>query len=333
MPSVTRANPKSKTSASRKRPSNPGAKSNPSPAGKSSAAKGQPNTQKSHAANEQAQIQSANAAQNGEAMTGANTHSRDASPNGGKAASASSQTQTPTAAYSLLQMASETLEDVERVRIAAENRARALVHPEQRICLPEDHPTVLAAKGLAEQLAEVEHTAEVAVKKTVRQTPIAEWLKSDESKGVGEKQAGRLLGVIGNPRMRIDGETGEVHERTVGQLWSYCGYAVRDGVAPRRKRGEQGNWNTKARMRAFLIAESCIKTKDQTKYRILYDQAREKYAESVHEHPCAQCGVKGKPAQPGTELRDGHKHARALRIVAKEVLKDLWLAADQVSFG
>lgn len=333
MSSATKGVTKSKQRESRKSRTTDVSKATPPSSGKSSSAangrtrsKVSPRRKPSRPSMAQSDSKELTMGENSEAIYPTNTQTGPASQNGSKAAMGATETQRSTAAYVFLRLAAETLEDIERVRIAAENRARALTHPEQNIGLPEDDPVVEAAQELAAKLQGIESDAEKAVKKVVRQTPLGPWVK--QAIGVGEKQAGRLLGVIGNPRYRVDGETGEIHERTVGQLWSYCGYAVRDGVAPKRKRGEQGNWNPKARMRAYLIAESCMKS-PTSPYRRLYEDAREKYADSKHEHSCAQCGAKGKPAQPGTDLRDGHKHARALRIVAKEVLRDMWIAADQ----
>lgn len=78
-------------------------------------------------------------------------------------------------------------------------------------------------------------------------------------------------------------------------------------------------------MRAFLIAKKCMMQRDGNRYRDIYVAAKAKYANAVHSAPCQQCAGKGKtPLAVGTELRDGHKHARALRAVAKAVLKDLW---------
>jgi hypothetical protein len=232
--------------------------------------------------------------------------------------------QTSPASYAYLALAAETLEDIERVRIAAENRRRALTHPEQKINLPEDHPHVAEAEGIAEALRGIEKQAELQVKRMVRQTPLGAWVKN--TIGIGEKQAGRLLGVIGDPLTRLDQDTGEVLPRTVGQLRSYCGYG--DAERQRRRKGEQANWNAKARMRTYLIAESCMKS-PTSPYRKVYEEGRVKYAEAKHQSPCAQCGQKGKPAPVDSDLRDGHKHARALRLVSKAVLKDLWIAAGQ----
>lgn len=101
------------------------------------------------------------------------------------------------------------------------------------------------------------------------------------------------------------------------------------GVAPARRRGQKANWNTTARTRIYVIAESCMKNR-QSPYRAVYDDGRAKYADSVHAAPCAQCGKKGQPAGIGTELRDGHKHARAMRLVMKAVLRDLWVESKRI---
>lgn len=98
------------------------------------------------------------------------------------------------------------------------------------------------------------------------------------------------------------------------------------GVAPKRARGTKANWNATAKMRAHLVAESCIK-QATSPYRAVYDTGRAKHANAVHAYPCAQCGPKGKPAQPGAPLSAGHQHARALRLVSKAILRDLFLAA------
>ena len=101
------------------------------------------------------------------------------------------------------------------------------------------------------------------------------------------------------------------------------------GVAPKRQRGAHANWSATAKMRAFLVAESCIK-QSGTPYRTVYDATRAKYADALHAVECIRCGPKGKPAPIGSPLSDGHKHARALRAVAKEVLRDLWREARRI---
>ena len=102
------------------------------------------------------------------------------------------------------------------------------------------------------------------------------------------------------------------------------------GVAPARRRGQQANWSTQAKTRLYLIAESMIKHRGSA-YRHVYDAGRAKYADAVHRVPCVRCGPSGQPAQPGSPLNPGHQHARALRLVMKAFLKDLWQAARQAA--
>ena len=77
------------------------------------------------------------------------------------------------------------------------------------------------------------------------------------------------------------------------------------------------------RKRVWVIASAMPKFPGGH-YEHVYRQAREKYADAVHPTECVRCGPAGKPAPAGTDLSDGHKHARAIRIVAKELLKDMW---------
>lgn len=144
----------------------------------------------------------------------------------------------------------------------------------------------------------------------------------------------------------------QVRTAGVGQAGSDPGQTAREnqcrvaGVAPARARGQRSNWSATAKMRAYLIAEACIKqlsaeckqlgenqhTDDCTcgHYRTVYDFGRIKYAQSVHPADCKRCGPSGKPAVAGTPLSAGHQHARAMRLVMKELLKDLWIQARAI---
>lgn len=228
--------------------------------------------------------------------------------------------------YGWLAFAAEVLDDLERVRIANENRLRQLTRTatdkdgqERGWGLTEDHPDVARLAALVDVLKSLEHDAELSLNRQMRQHPLGPWVKS--MTGVGEKQAARLIAATGNPYIHPDGRP-----RYVVELWSMCGHG--DAAAQVRKRGVQANWNATAKMRAHLVAESCMKQRSSP-YRKVYDKARDKYVDALHETACVRCGPSGKPAQPGTPLSDGHKHARALRAVAKAVLKDLWKAARE----
>lgn len=183
----------------------------------------------------------------------------------------------------------------------------------------------------------IEHTLIKNLEKAVKQCPLGPWIL--EQKGIGLKQAGRLLGAIGDPYWHSGYfNTGAVDKagepvmkaydrpRTVSELWSYCGYAVINGEAPRHRKGVQGRWNDTARMRAWNIAGSCKMQKgvEGARYREVYDTARDKYADGVHAKDCIRCGPSGKPAPMGSPLSLAHQDARGLRMVAKEFLKDMW---------
>lgn len=223
--------------------------------------------------------------------------------------------------YALLTVYADLVDDLERSRIATENRIRALAQVKGSAGTPEQKRLETIAAGL-------KHSEDLGVKelqRAVKAHPLGEWVA--RTPGVGEKVAGRLLGIIGDPSLRVDPESGEEVERTVAQLRSYCGYG--DAAKQVRRRGQKVNWNAQAKTRVFLIAESCIKQR-HSPYRAVYDEARERYAEATHASDCVRCGPSGSPAPVGSPLSDGHKHARALRAVSKAILKDLWTEARAV---
>ena len=283
----------------------------------------------------------------------------------------------PLLADPLLALAADVLDDLEKVRIANENRLRQLTRSvedsdgETRgFGLDEAHPDVARLAALVDMLADAEHKAALNLGRLMRRHPLGPWVQS--TNGIGVKQGARLIASVGDPYIRpeITREDGTVEPsrpRLVSELWAYAGYHVIKtpvsghiasasqedyaadgpghpgqptcddhsmlaGVAPKRQRGQHANWSATAKMRAYLVAVSCMKHLDSP-YRKTYDDTREKYAEAVHQVPCVRCGPSGKPAPAGTALSDGHKHARALRAVAKAVLKDLWREARRLHGG
>lgn len=151
----------------------------------------------------------------------------------------------------------------------------------------------------------------------------------------------------GTHGFRADG-TNPTTDGNPGQVTHHAHPAIA-GVAAARTRGQRANWSSTAKAKAWLIADSCVKQlkrpcrKDPdhgyaihepdcrcSPYRVVYDQAKAKYADATHRVPCVRCGPAGKPAQPGTPLSDGHKHARAMRLVAKTLLRDLWVEAKRI---
>jgi hypothetical protein len=227
--------------------------------------------------------------------------------------------------YAWLAFSADVLDDLERVRIANENRLRQLTRTatdsdgeERGFGLDETVPEVARLKALVDGLGKLEHDAELSLKRALRAHPLHAWVT--RTVGVGEKQAARLIAATGDPYWN------GLHDRPrlVSELWSFCGYG--DASKQVRKRGVRGNWSPQAKMRAYLVAESCIK-QAHSPYRLVYDHARKLYADATHTTPCPRCGPSGHPALPGSPLSAGHQHARAMRAMSKKILKDLWAAA------
>lgn len=141
----------------------------------------------------------------------------------------------------------------------------------------------------------LEHEAERNLRRVLRRHPLYGWVQAQ--KGVGDKQAARLLAAVGDPyiRPRLERKDGTVEEsrpRTVSELWAYCGLHTRPAsqgrsdtqpsdagggesgssnpdqrwsdaqspsvwVAARRQKGQRANWSSDAKIRALLVAESC----------------------------------------------------------------------------
>lgn len=218
-------------------------------------------------------------------------------------------------ADSLLLIFADALDDLERSRIANENRVRALRDAKGMAGSPEE----ARLNALVDAIAALEHQAELNLARALRSHPLGAWCK--QTIGIGPKQGARLLAAIGDPYWN---SAADRPRRGPAELWAYCGYhvlhttnqfasddhgSVVGGVAPSRRRGQKANWNADAKMRAYLVAESCMKHRNSP-YRPVYDAGRAKYADL-----------------PITEL---HKHNRALRLVAKAVLRDLYLEAKRL---
>lgn len=64
-----------------------------------------------------------------------------------------------------------------------------------------------------------------------------------------------------------------------------------------------------------------------TRYGQIYDDRRSVTRDRLHAIPCVRCGPKGKPAPVDSPWSKAHQHADATRILGKQILLDLWLAA------
>ena len=252
---------------------------------------------------------------------------------------ATGETSPPVAdGYRELRVWAEMFEDAQKARIAARNRAeRGGVDP-----------VVYAAH--IDALERSEHSCGLALRRCYRRVvspEIVAWQRS--ATGIGEHLLARLLGTIGHPVRTekhhwdcVKGERILVSDgpfsRRMSDLWSYCGHG---DSSRKRERGMSAEdaaalGNPRAKVLVHLLAESCVKfkggdladaapngngqAKDRSTtsddppsraaspYRPVYDEARARYASKE-------------------EWTPGHQHAAALRLVGKEILRDLWLVA------
>ena len=246
----------------------------------------------------------------------------------------------PILADPTLAMCADVVDDLEKVKIANENRLRTLtMDGDHGHGMSVEHPDVKRLAALVKLLVDVEHQATLNLARVMRHHPLGEFVKN--SKGIGEKQAARLLASIGDPYWN------DLHNRPrrLRELYRFCGMDVVGtsahercesqgftgaGAAPSKQRGERVHWSPDARMRLWLIASKCVMVGHGGPYRAIYDAGRLKYADAVHSQECKRCGPKGKPALPGSPLSAAHQHARAIRLIAKAILRDLWTESKRL---
>lgn len=224
----------------------------------------------------------------------------------------------------LLRFQAELLDDLERIRIANENRLRQLTRTgpdedgENRgFGLPADHPS---ARQLAEIVSGTGELEKLAVKSLVTELklhPLYPWLKAQ--RGIGDKQGARLLASVGDPYWHAAAD----RPRLVSELWQYAGHG--DPARSRMRRGQETSYSPEAKKRLWLVSCSCMKAGGP--WREVYDLRRKATADRPHTVPCVRCGPSGSPAQPGSAWSAGHQHADALRITGKEILRALWCEA------
>lgn len=242
-----------------------------------------------------------------------------------------------------LALAADMLDDLERVKLASQNRLRSLTDdtPDadgvlRGSAMPLSHPEVARLAALVQMVEAAEHQAVLNLQRAMRSHPLGPWVKAQ--RGIGEKQAARLLAKIGDPCVNATAGT----YRTVSQLWAYCGlhvvaggdpgqaaldtHTTPAGVAARRQKGQKANWSTDAKTRAWLIVQSCMKQLDAScktdtgiaehvegcgcsPYRVVIDQRRQRTATT---HP---------------EWTPGHSLNDAMRVASKRLLRDLWREA------
>lgn len=264
--------------------------------------------------------------------------------------------------YKELRLYAEMFFDVQEFRKAAENKVRS-----QSV-----DAKIVADKAL-EHYQQAEHDMSLQMRRCLRRTapaPVLTWLKAE--KGIGEHLLARLLGVIGDPRVATPYHwegTGkanrilvadESYERTVSQLWSYCGHGdperkryakmdAEDALACGNPTAKMLVWNMAKAAKIVCTSHLCLRCGKGKISHVkggkgcadpefadpvatghwgeVYLKRRFVTRGRVHAKDCVRCGPKGHPAAAGSPWSAAHKEADALRIVGKEILRDLWVVA------
>ena len=189
-------------------------------------------------------------------------------------------------------------------------------------------------------LKETERLCKLALRRCYRKVVPASLRNLQKTEaGLGEDSFARILGHLGDPLIATphwwEGTgsnralmQGEPYVRTVSQLWQYCGHGRPGRVSKGASAAELAALGSPTlKMLVHLQAEWCMR--QQGRYRNLYAAIRQAVENKVHSVPCVRCGPSGKPAIEGTPWSAGHQHAHALRIVGKEILRDMWLARKE----
>jgi len=186
-----------------------------------------------------------------------------------------------------LRWLTDTYTQSQKIRIASENRLRALIQQ------ADQGPESVFLNVLLNRFAEIEKDITKQMGKAVKQHPVWPWLSG--VKGLGPKLSTKLLGLIPED---ISSFT------TVSKLWRYAGLAVIDGKAERPKKGEKLHYNIRLKTTMYLIGMSMIKTKSP--YKLVYDRAKAYYQ------------------QTRPEWSKAHVHMASMRKMQKVFLCHVW---------
>jgi len=129
--------------------------------------------------------------------------------------------------------------------------------------------------------------------------------------GLGVASAGELISIIKDI----------ARFSTVSKLWAYFGLDVRNGKAPKRKKGELANWSQRGRSLVLndivsngfkMCGAATSKRPEPFEWRSVYDQFKKEELEKNELRPEEE------------KLSKGHMDNRAIRKTGKEFLKRLY---------
>lgn len=116
----------------------------------------------------------------------------------------------------------------------------------------------------------------------------------------------------------------------VSKLWAYTGNHIIDGKAPKRRKGQDANWNHNLRMLTWQISDNFVR-QNKGYYRKKYNEEKERQLNQEYEEGYL-FEKYGKPyKKEDTKLSRGHAHNRAMRKIRKHFLSHYWECAREVN--
>jgi|SRR5579883_2389247 len=189
-----------------------------------------------------------------------------------------------------LRIVVQSFRTVQQFRIALDLKLqRWLDRPAREM----DAESVRELQRLYEQLGSMEQAYNERMAVYLEQLPISDWLL--RQRGISTTLAGQLIAPICIYKT----------ERP-SQLWSFAGYSVVDGHAPRRVPGKKVNYNPELKRTCHNIAESFMRS--GSAYTNYYYLAKEKFRKAH------------------ADWTDMHVHLAARGKMIKYFLLDFWLA-------
>ncbi len=181
-------------------------------------------------------------------------------------------------------------------------------------------------EDLHAKIVELEKYVDGRIAKKIKGHPAYPWFS--RVKGIGKENIGKVVYSI---RVKPDKDNPELpYADTISSLWKYAGFAVENGHAPKREKGQKLSYNSQLRSLTWRLSGSLLKAKG--KFYEYYLNEKNKYvarfqSEGYKIVPQAKMPKPdSKKAKDGKYISEGHIHNMALRRVSKLFLSCLWLA-------
>jgi len=175
-------------------------------------------------------------------------------------------------------------------------------------------------EDLFQKTAELEKYVDGRISKLIKTHPAYPWFS--RVKGIGNENIGKVLYSI---RIKPDPENPELpYADTISSLWKYAGFAVEDGKAPKRLKGEKLSYNSTLRSMVWRLAGSLLKAKG--KFYEYYLNEKNKYIARFTSEGYKIVPQNKMPKTSNDKyISEGHIHNMALRKMSKLFLSCLWL--------